>query len=111
MSSSGRLEIQIIKKRSEIRHILQNGHRIKSRYGIFYLFNGHHCEKRIAVLIKKYVGNAVQRNYRKRIIRECIRKNLNKMNKYNELVFLFNYKGEINYLQLSDEFSNIFNLK
>jgi len=90
---------------------LRHGHKIKGRYGNFYFYNGHHDGKKIAVLIKKYVGNAVQRNYRKRIVRECIKKNLHILNKYNEVVFLFNYKGEINYQQLSEEFSNIFILK
>ncbi len=114
MNSSVQPNIKIIKKRSEIKHILQNGHRVRSRFGNFYLLNGHHSEKRMAVLIKKHVGNAVQRNYRKRIVREYIRKNISDicgMKRYNELVFLFNYKGEINYHQLSKGLSNIFDLK
>ncbi len=60
----------------------------------------------MAVLIKKDVGNSVERNYRKRITREYIRKNINNIEIYNEIIFLYNFRGDISYNELSDEFDN-----
>ena len=57
-----------------------------------------------SVLIKKNVGNAVKRNYYKRIVREFIRKNINKFGTYKKIVFLYNYKGNINFRKLEKEF-------
>ena len=59
----------------------------------------------MAVLIKKNAGNAVERNYRKRIVREYLRKKFYQTNPYNDVIFLFNYQGDISYHELETEFS------
>ena len=58
-----------------------------------------------AVLIKKNVGSAVKRNYCKRIVREFIRINKDKFGINNKIVFLFTYKGKVNYWYLNQELS------
>jgi len=111
MNSFVQPKIPVIKKKVEIKNILQNGHRIKTRYGNFYLLKNESGVNRMAVLIKKHVGNAVQRNYRKRIVREYIRDSINKFESYNEIIFLFNFIGEISYKDICNEFSDRLALK
>ncbi len=61
------------------------------------------------MIIKKNVGNAVKRNYSKRIVREFIRKNIKKFNKFNMIIFLYNFKGNLNYKDIDADFKK--NLK
>ena len=104
-------EIRVIKKRNEIINILHNGKRIKTRYGNIYLYKTGHTEKKMAVLIKKHVGNSVSRNYRKRIVREYIRKHINSVLPYNEIIFLYNFVGDVSYNLIESEFSDRLEIK
>jgi len=105
MSSSDQHKTRIFKKNKEIVHILENGYRLRTRYGNFYLMSGDHTGHKMAVLIRKQIGNSVQRNYRKRIVREYLRHHFEKIHPYNEAVFLYNFSGNISYHQLQSEFS------
>ena len=98
-------DLRIIKRRTDIKEILQKSRRIKTRYGTFYCRTGQMAVRRIAVLIKKNVGNAVERNYRKRIVREYLRNEFHSAKTYNDIIFLYNYKGEVSYRELVAEFS------
>ncbi len=102
---------QVIKKRNEIKEILQNGYRIKTRFGNFYLMQGEQGMKRMAVLIKKHVGNAVQRNYCKRIIRTYIRNTAHQIKQYNDIIFLYTFSGDVTYQDIYEEFSDRLALK
>jgi ribonuclease P protein component len=105
MNSSDQRKIRTLKKKKEIVQILKNGHRIRTRYGTFYLVRGDHNERKMAVLIQKQVGNSVQRNYRKRIVREYIRNHFGNIHSFNVAIFLYNFSGSISYHQLKSEFS------
>jgi ribonuclease P protein component len=61
------------------------------------------------VVIKKNIGNAVKRNYSKRLVKEFIRKNINIFCKYNKMVFLYNFKGTVNYKDLDADFKKNLN--
>jgi ribonuclease P protein component len=112
MSLSARPDdYQVIKKRKEIKKILQNGHRIKTRFGNFYLMKGEQGVTRMAVLIKKHVGNAVQRNYCKRIVRSYIRNTAHRFKQYNDIIFLYTFTGDVTYQDLYEEFSDRLALK
>jgi len=50
------------------------------------------------------VGNAVKRNYCKRIVREFIRINKHIFGINNKIVFLYNYRGNISFKKLEKEF-------
>jgi len=94
-----------IKKNTEIKTILSTGKKIYTQFGIFFL-GKKKTDKRIyfAVLIKKSVGNAVWRNYCKRIIRTYMRKNINNLPENLQIIFLYTYDGKINYQLLEEEF-------
>jgi ribonuclease P protein component len=87
-----------------IKDILKNGDKKYTRFGIFFLAKKKSTQTYYAILIKKNVGNAVKRNYCKRIVREYIRNNISKFGQYNFIIFLYNNRGEIKYNDLKSEF-------
>lgn len=111
MSTSVQPRLKVIKKRNEIKEILQKGRRVKTNYGNFYLMRGDQNIKRMAVLIKKQVGNAVQRNYCKRIVREYIRRSTGVFGSYHDIIFLYNFQGAVSYREIYADFSDCLILK
>jgi ribonuclease P protein component len=98
-------KIVIIKKNSEIRDIFLKGKKIHTKYGVFFLHEKSYKEQlRFAVLIKKKVGNAVHRNYCKRIVRSYIRNKINKFTENGKVLFVYTYEGKIEYNLLEQEF-------
>jgi len=98
------------KKKREINYILENGVKIRSSYGSFFL-----CSKRkaefihAAVLIKKSVGNAVLRNYCKRIVREYIRNRRFFFRKFNNFIFIYTNSGPVSYGKLAEDLDRCLN--
>lgn len=105
MNLSDPHKIVIIKKNTEIKKILATGKRIQTKYGIFFIqLNNTEDRMNFAVLIKKSVGNAVWRNYCKRIVRTYIRSKNNLFPKKCKCLFLYTYEDKINYHLLEEEF-------
>ncbi|MCB0274378.1 MAG: ribonuclease P protein component [Calditrichaeota bacterium] len=61
----------MLKKASDIREVLQSGKKSTGRY--LNLFVVRNRPTRFAVLVPRRVGNAVQRNRMKRLVRELYR--------------------------------------
>ncbi len=98
-----------INKRIEISETLNNGKYITTQYGKLIIYNStENINPKYALLIKKYCGKAVYRNYLKRILRSYFRNKITLFQKYNRVIFLFNYKkSEINFKQLKKELDRI----
>ncbi|HOJ50733.1 MAG TPA: ribonuclease P protein component [Spirochaetota bacterium] len=62
-----------IKGLKKFEFIKNNGKRLKGR---FYILNFIKGNKSFGIIVSKRVGNSVQRNYEKRIIRELIKKHI-----------------------------------
>ena len=106
MSLSVRHNIVSIKKDDEIKSLLANGKKVYTKYGIFFLAESPKIDPPgFAVLIKKNVGNAVSRNYCKRLVREYARIHLDLFSKYSRILFLYNFRGTVAFNLLSDEFN------
>ena len=76
-----------------------------SKYGVFFI--GHNdipVQVRVAVLIKKSVGNAVVRNYCKRIVRAYIRNRIDTFFENGQVIFVYTYTGKTKYNLLEEEF-------
>jgi ribonuclease P protein component len=105
MNLSVQHKILTLKKNADIEEVLSYGKKIHTKYGLFFLYNLR-LEKKMsfAVLIKKKIGNAVWRNYCKRLVREYVRNRIMSFNKYKKIIFLYTYEGKINYSHLEKEF-------
>ncbi len=71
-----------LKQGTEISQIVQRRIRVSTRlYTLYYSFN--HQDLKIAVVCGKKCGNAVNRNYEKRVMREIIHNRLNVLQGYH----------------------------
>lgn len=106
MSSFDPLKLVSIKSKKEIRHILNTGKKIYTKYGVFFLAINNNPEKQVAILVKKSIGIAVERNYYKRRIREYIRNNLDTFSDFNQIIFVLNKKLDVSYSGIIKEFQS-----
>jgi len=98
-------KIVTIAKKDEINLILSQGKRIYHKFGLIFLFNEPDQEDlKIGILVKKSCGNAVERNYIKRICRAFIREHFDLFTNTNRVIFLFNKKSRIKYRDIEREF-------
>ena len=97
----------VLKKSYDIEKLLQNKMSVGSKYYVIYYKNNVNNEVHIAISASKKIGNAVKRNYQKRMIREILRKKIKKIEnldilfviKTNSLNLTFQEKEQqINYL-------------
>ena len=90
MNISSPHNIKSLKNSSEIKDLLAHGRKVFNRYGIIFIREEKNFpDTRIAILIKKKAGNAVHRNYVKRIIRHFIREQDALLSKYGRSTFLY----------------------
>ncbi len=91
MNISKRLNIVSISDSKEIKKTLDNSKKLYFKYGIIFLNKDNRVkeELRFAVLVKKHCGNAVRRNYVKRISRNFIIRNITLFKPYSRVIFLF----------------------
>lgn len=104
MNLSKTPKIASLKSKEEIRDILFSSEKIRTKFGIIFLKRDISDKILAAILIKKNTGNAVQRNYNKRIIRHFIRANAQELMTYSRVVFLYFYKGKTTYAQLESSY-------
>ena len=106
MNISSLHNIKTLRKRNEIKAVLDNGRKISTKYGLIFLHKeADNEEKKAAVLLKKTVGSAVKRNYIKRILRSIIRNNYKLFfNNCNRIVFIYNYKGKSTFSLIEKEY-------
>jgi ribonuclease P protein component len=105
MNLHAHLKIAVIKKNSEIKELLARGKKVHTKYGIFFINNESNAKRlHFAVLIKKSVGNAVWRNYCKRIVRSYIRNRIDYFIENKQVIFVYTFEGKIRYNLLEEEF-------
>jgi ribonuclease P protein component len=64
------LTIQKLKKSEEFRYVFTVGTKKEGKYFVLYMAPKEQAGNRVGFIVKKNVGNAVQRNRIKRILRE-----------------------------------------
>lgn len=67
-------------------HVYRDGRRFEGDFFVFYLLNKEEGKPRIGIVTSKHIGNAVERNRVKRIIRESFRKNKSIFDSYDFIV-------------------------
>lgn len=91
-----------IKKNEEIAKIVLSKQKVKSDYFFIY-YQKSEKTTRVAISVSKKIGNSVIRNHAKRIIRELIRPNLEKMIPSNLVVVVKKELKSVNYEKLTKE--------
>ena len=75
----------ILKKSYEIEKLLKNKKSVGSKYYVIYYNYISKDDVHIAISASKKLGDAVDRNYEKRVIRELFRKHIDKIKGFNML--------------------------
>lgn len=105
MNISKQPNISSLKNKVEIKDLLATGRKVFNKYGIiFVLKKTNEPNLKSAILIKKKIGNAVHRNYIKRLNRHFIREHADQLSQYPRSLFLFLYKGKVTYQELASEY-------
>ena len=105
MNISRTLKISSISKKDEIGRVLNSGKKVYTKVGLIFLASDMQDESlKVAFLIKKNCGSAVKRNYIKRILRHFVREFYNLFKSHNRIIFLYRYKGDVDYNLLKREF-------
>lgn len=68
---------EIVRSNREFDNIIKNGRYMKNKEFAIYFLNNNQNNKRFGISVGKKIGNAVTRNYYKRIIRNICDKNKN----------------------------------
>lgn len=95
-------KLNIIKKQSDIDHIIKNGKIYKNKY--FYLYNIYNKENkyyRFCICVSKKLGNAVTRNKNKRQIKDIIDKSNLVFSRFNDYVIIL--RKEITNISYDDK--------
>tara|TARA_X000000950_G_C13908632_1_gene658052 strand:- start:657 stop:1070 length:414 start_codon:yes stop_codon:yes gene_type:complete len=105
--------ITSLKKRSEFLFIRKFGETIHSKYFIVNFLYKPNSEIRIGLTVSRKIGNAVKRNYLKRIIRSLLKENISIIPKYilSEIIPKKNIE-KTKYIDLKTDLIKVFkNLK
>lgn len=98
-----------IKKNEEIAKIVLNKQKVKSDYFFIYYQKNENIT-RVAVSVSKKIGNSVKRNHAKRIIRELVRPNVNKIKPVDLVVVVKKDLKNVDFVKLTDEMVRCLNV-
>ncbi len=82
------MTIQKLKKSNEFRYVFSTGNRKVGKYVILYMLHLEQNNNRVGIVTKKNIGNAVQRNKVKRILREIWRTRCNQLISGYDIIIL-----------------------
>lgn len=97
-----------MKKNSQFDYIFKNGKTLKSGKLLMFYSKSKSKTPKIGVVVSKKIGKSVTRNHVKRLIRESIHKNINKLN--SKLNYIIVARQGIESLSYNEINSTILNL-
>lgn len=95
-----------IGKKSDLNKIFANGSVYKCRGAKILFLKSSFSYNRFAVTLVSKFGNAVERNYTKRIFREFYRKEKNELDHWHDIVFVL-YPGDFSYQNRLEQFRSL----
>lgn len=90
------MNYKVIKKNSEFKNVYEHGKSHANRLLVMYIFKNDTESNRYGISVSKKVGNSIVRHRLTRVIRECIRLNLDKFISGYDIVIIArsNLKGK-----------------
>ncbi|HHU21151.1 MAG TPA: ribonuclease P protein component [Acholeplasma sp.] len=88
-----------LKKNYDIKELLQKKQSVGNRNYVIYYDYMERKDPLIALSVSRKVGNAVERNYEKRVIREIIRPLLETIEHYKMLIVVKDKSTELSYTE------------
>ena len=88
-------KVKTLKKNYEFKNVLSKGKFYISHHIVMYVKDNNKKDNFIGIAVSTKVGNAVNRNRIKRLIRESYRYEKDKIKKGNDIVFMWNKKSDI----------------
>ena len=103
-SAEGLQRADRLSKRYEFRRVQLSGRRIHTPHFLIVVQPNSHENTRLGITVTKKVGNAVQRNRIKRVVREVFRRNRSLFPSAHDVVFIAKREaGTLGYEALLDE--------
>ena len=98
-----------IKKNEEIAKIVLSKQKVKSDYFFIYYKKGDNIT-RVAISVSKKIGNSVIRNHAKRIIREIVRPNLNRISPVDLVVVVKKDLKDVDFEKITNDMFHCLNV-
>ncbi len=107
MNISKTRNIVTLSNKDEIQNIMKLGQKVYTKFGLIFLYQDYkNSLQKIGILVNKKSGNAVKRNYIKRIIRQFVRDEYHLLSHYTKIIFLYNHQNGISYNKLKNAYIN-----
>ena len=104
-------KINSIKKRDDFLKLRSIGKKITSKFFIIYFKKQTYKNINLGITVSKKHGNAVNRNYIKRIIKAAFIKNLNQIPEKLEIEIIPKInKGKLKFKEIETDFLGVFNI-
>ncbi len=101
-------KINVVKKNSDFTKIIKSNHIVKNKYFVIYYLNNELKKSRFGISVSKKIGNAVTRNYYKRIIRGICDKNLDFHDECDYIIIMRKDASNLNYNDYQDNLVRLF---
>ena len=92
----------IVRKNEEIQLIIENNHKITSKYFVVYYKENSLNYNRYCISVSKKIGKAYTRNYLKRVMKDILSKNIINTS-YDYVIILRNGVLNLSYINMKDE--------
>ena len=94
---------EIVKKSWEFDKIIKNGKMVKNNCFVIYYLDNNENKKNFGISVSKKIGNAVTRNYYKRVIRKICDINKNIYSNGKDYIIIMRVKGlELSFKELNE---------
>lgn len=99
---------EVVKKSWEFDNIIKNGKSVKNNSFVVYYLKNDNNKKRFGISVSKKIGNAVTRNYYKRIIRKICDINKNIYSNGKDYIIIMRVRGkDLSFNELKDNLVNL----
>lgn len=97
-----------LRKNFEIEKLVKMKISVGNKFFAIYYRKNDDNNTKIAVSVSKKNGNAVERNYQKRVVKEIVRKNLDELSGYSMLIVVKSLSKDLTYSEKVEVLEKLF---